>query len=114
MCRPAGPLLTRILEQTRQVAAWPVQVFLSLFHASLVQKVRGPSPEQAPALLTPAPSSPLQLCSMFTWNCHGLCCCPPRPLSLSPHNPLESSLKAGSVGLTGSCAHGQRRGGEPV
>lgn len=48
--QPAGPLLTRTLEQIQQVAAWPVQVLHSLVPISPAQTVYGPSSAQAPAL----------------------------------------------------------------
>lgn len=78
MCWPAGPF-TRILEQTLSV-----QIFLSLFHASLVQKVCGPSPEQAPALLTPAALLYVHL--ELPWFVL-LPSPPPLPLQSSPQPP---------------------------
>lgn len=85
-----------------------IQVSLSLFHASLVHKVCGPSPEQAPALLTPA----ALLCSPGIALVSAAALPSPSPLPAAPQ-PTGISPHGGVRGLTGLC-HGQRHGGEPV
>lgn len=55
--KPPGPLVTRILEPTKWVAVWPVEVFHSLFPASPVQKARAQMHPNAPTRPCPPHSS---------------------------------------------------------